>query len=564
MNTKELQKHLKDIEKSIEPLREGVDTALSEHDAEAYRDMPLFMLPVIKAPLYEELHQLNADLREKQTALAEAYKNATANHKSANKALNNGMITLDLITSEGDIDLTMLEDISNIASENISGVKDLMRELEEIRTDLNATAWEIYFNNLSEENLLSDAESIASAFKIEKEDLGEEPPTENGIIIDGRKSLTMIADFETEHIEGHPRYLLPVAFNSLEEIQKKETLSPIITAYFKGYIKALKTSEHSLFRVESIVSRLLARLSDSKNILTVRPDTFYSDNTKLALQLHEASTENAVKMKIGEYKGEPVFIDVALSNEDGEPYSPDESDKELYDVCLTLWETFRNLGMIEGETVSAPLELIYQIYRKNFNARLDAKTAEDFKKRLLKFNTNISLNATAGSVLYPELGSWSGDRTGSIANIMIEGAKVNGVYVANTVHITALDKSPKYAFSKVTEQITATPMQMLTTKQKGKTNDDVLIERYLRERIETTKSQGYEILTSKVFEHAEIDLSQYKNPKDKRAKTIKKIKGIMNDFKDNEYLKSKGIKDWYFYKIGRDLYYKIVLVKVRK
>ena len=564
MNTKELQKHLQDLEKSTAPLREEICTALSEHDAEGYRNMPIFIMPVIEAPLYEELHQLNTDLRERQTALAESYNNATANLKSAKKAMDNGMITLDLITSEGDIDLAMLEDIATIADENISGVKVLMRELENIRTDLNATAWEIYFNNLSEETLLSDAESIASAFKIEKEDIGEETLTENGIIIDSRKSLTMIADFETDHIEGHPRYLLPVAFDSLEEVQKKETLSPIIMPYFKRYIETLKTSEHSLFRIEGIVSRLLARLSDSKNILTVRPDTFYSDNTKLALKLHEASTENAVKMIIGEHKGEPVVIDVALSNEDGEPYSPDESDKELYDVCLTLWETFRNLGMIEGETVSAPLELIYQIYKKNFDARLDAKTAENFKKRLLKFNTNISLNATAGSVLYPELESWSGERTGSIANIMIEGAKVNGVYVANTVHITALDKSPKYAFSKVTKQITATPMQMLTTKKKGKTNDNVLIERYLRERIETVKSQGYEILTRQVFEHAEIDLTQYKNPKDKRAKTIKKIKDALNDFKDNGYLQSKGIKDWHFYKIGRDPYYKIVLVRVQK
>lgn len=568
MNTKEIQAQIKDIKKTIAPLREGVSKAFEEHSPERYREMPIFMTPLLDAPLYAELHQLNAEFKQKSDAVFKTYQEATDDLRRIEGAINKGLIYMDLVTADEDIDL---DELRATAKKNTDNLRKIMRELEVIRTDLHATAWDIYFNTLDADTLLSDAKSIASAFKIEKEDKkdsGEEPEERRKsmtrYILERENSLPLIGDFETENIEGHPRYLLPSAFSTLDETKKRASLEPIIMAYFSEYRETLKKKDikGALFEIDSSVSRLLAKLSDSKNTLTVRPKTFYADNTKVGLQFDEVSTDYMTRMKIGKYKGEEVYIQIALSNESGSPYNPDESDKELYNVVLTIWETFEHLNMLDGETASVPLELVYQIYRKNFNARLDPQTAEEFEKRLLNFNTNIRLDASAGSVLYPELASFDNKR-GSIVNIMIEGKKINGVY-ARAVNIIALDKSPKYSYAKITKQITATPMGMLETTTKGKTNDNVLIEAYLRERIETTKDQGYEILTEKIFKHAEIDLAQYKNPKDKRAKTIKKIKDTLTDFQNNGYLALRGFKGWHFEKIGRDPYYKIVLEKGKK
>ena len=568
MTGEEIRYLITEIRASLEPLRKDIEDALErEADAEetSYLIEGEYIAPKLDAPLFAELGDLRRTFDRCNHNALRVYTDATEDLRKVERAIKTNLLYVERIGAEDSLDL---EELKELAQNNIENALKLISEVDEIYLSLCKLAGAIYFRELDADEILSEVRAVADSFYTLGEDIGEEgfktPKSKRGVITSpAEQSLNILADINTPYITGSPRYIPSKEFFNAPLKKKREELEAVIRPYFEGYQKALEkyNSPRKEAEVRDIISKLLDRLSDAKNILTTRPDTFYATIDKVSNQLTLLTPNELWELDVtgerDEKKGEEVITEVTLTFKDERDLNNlDHIDDELFNVCVTIWETAQQSGAIKDGTVVVSLQTIYQLLTKNFNSRLeDEEREKELADRLLKLNgANLDINAKAESKYYKDLKDFS--RQGSMLNIVIDGAVLNGTYVERAVHIIRLDLSPRYAYAKAKKGITSTKIKLLKTQAKSKNDENILMESYIRMRIETAKRQGYELLTSSILEYAGIDFSQYKNPKDKKQRTIKKITDIMNSYKKNGY-----IKGWRYEQKSRDKYYKIVFKK---
>lgn len=557
MTHTEIRDFIESFRADLKPLREQIQSEIEARGIERVtNDMHSFLAPKLSSELFSEIRGLAKEYERHNYNAMRIYSDATAELRNVRSAIQRGLFYMDMIRAEDSLDF---DELQKIAKDNVDNAYRLISEVGECYSDLCLLAWNIYFTELDTESLLNEIKTIARAFHTIEENIDAE-----GFTAVGETNTNITADINTPYISGTPSYIMPGNHFSLPLSKQREVLNSMLEPMFEEYLTAITARQDARKTAEAndAISKMLDRLSDSKNILTVKPDTFYATIDKVGNQLSLLTPNEEWSIRVenqkDKKKGLALRTKVLLTfNDERDENNIDRLDEELWNVIFTLWETAKQIGAVQNGTVVTTLQTIYQLLTKNHNSRIDEDREIDLIDRLLKLNgANLNINATEEGAYYQDLKEF--ERRGSILNIVIDGAIVNGTYVKNAVHIIRLDLSPRYLYAKIKNSITSTPMAQLSTHAKSKTDENILIEAYLRMRIETAEGQGTLIRTDAILEHAGIDYSAYKNPKDKKKRTIKKITDALEGFKENGY-----IGGWHWNAKSRDKYYSITFKPVK-
>lgn len=573
MTSEEIRLNIETIGRAIEALKASTSKALEEYEISGEGEVLDILVPKLDRDIFNEIRELADALYDCDYRTLKAHSDTTTDLKRIKRAIDSGLLYMDLLMSEDDV---RLEDILVLAEDNYKQATALSKEMRALRTDLYRIAWRIYFEKLDSKELLSETKLLADSFKIKEEDIGaegfREPTSERGIIVKpAEKSRNIAVDIETPYMRGVANYMTTAQYDELSVIEKRERLREIIEPYFAPYIKAIESKGDSrcLFRANNNLARAIDQLLDLGNAQTISsPSVAYAFTDKVTqslpkIEIGKETPINLAKQKDRD-KGLNIPVIVRLDGDYKEPIYV--YDLEVLSTVLTCWENGVSEGIVENGIVTVTLQEFYrQLYLLDEDARLESEEERQKLIDSLMKLTRItqSLDATSEGEhykKYPELANFS--RVGPMVTVYVDRSMINGSY-ADLVHIANFDMSPQYLYSKAKNQIISTERKKLTSKAvgkkgkaKGKTSEYAIIERYLWRRIETRKKQGYGILLSSIMEYADIDLSKYKDPKSKKKNTVKKITDILNGFVAEGYIKS-----WSYERKGKEKYYKFVFVK---
>ena len=232
----------------------------------------------------------------------------------------------------------------------------------------------------------------------------------------------------------------------------------------------------------------------------------------------------------------------------------------MLNAVTSVWvSAFNNGEIYNGEAITT-LQTLYRIMTKNPNSRLDSPEKEkELADRLMRLNaTNMTINAEAEFGAYPELKKQRNrlERRGSLAQIVIDRATVNGNTVYNAVRISNHHRTPLYTYAKLKNHIASVPLKYLDTKASNKNNETIAIESYLISRIEAIDHISNVVLIDTLLEKVGIFEKDYKNFKKKRSEVVKKIDKLLAGYVSTGYIKR------YEFQAGRRRpYYKVVIYK---
>lgn len=562
MTSEEIRAKIEELEADIKPIETSIKHALEQYKVSASEAAFDFLTPKLSSELFTDIRKLEATFEEYGYRLLKARTDTTSDLKRIDRAIDTGLLYMDLIISENALSL---DELKSIAQENRARVLSLSDAVKEMQASLFNIAWQIYFTTLSSKEILSEIQLISDSFKIIEEDIG----ADGFISLKEEKSRNIVADIDTPYISGSARYMTTPQYRKLSAPQQREELSKVISPYFDRHIQALSGSRDR-FRAKNILARTIDNLLELDKAEPISaPTTFYGfvDKVSRSLPKIPMGEENGTPINIASEKdkkrGVNIPVIVRLGGDNREPI--EEYDLEILDTVLTCWENGSAEGKLKSGIVSVTLQEFYRQLKHNSNARIESEDERiDIIYRLMKLSSTIQyLDATQEGEHYKKYAGLEGfSRMGAIISVYVDRQSLNGIST-DIIHISNLELSPQYLYSKAKEQITNTPTKYLETrtegkkgKAKSKTTEKILIERYLRQRIETRRRQGYEIKLETVIEYLGIDLSQYKDPKSKKQSIVRKITDTLTAFTNTGY-----INGWRCERKGREKYYKFIFEK---
>lgn len=244
-------------------------------------------------------------------------------------------------------------------------------------------------------------------------------------------------------------------------------------------------------------------------------------------------------------------LDIDILSIHGKPL--DQDDIKLLNAILTLWENKLQETQEETAEIVVTPQILHQRVTNNENARISKEKQREYIERCIKLDCiKIIINAKDEAKAYYGEGSFNDDENeldilyGSILNIAIHPAIINGNRVANAIHIYGFNHNPIYQYAKATGQISHEEKKLLPTGIINKNSEIVSIDEYLRSRIAGRKGMGHIILVTSIFEAAGIDLHTFKEPKNKRKRVLGNIETLMNG-----YVKTGLISSWKYHSRGR-------------
>ena len=445
-----------------------------------------------------------------------------------------------------------IDELLTEAEETEEATRMLTAELDRIRTTLTLLGWTRYIDSLEgdQKRIMSEIRTIAKG--IERPNVRELSETEiiYEIIIDHK------------YFGAQRPIVLPkeTASRPINRELITNTLRPL---YFY-HLRALEYYELPMKRAESIIETSFARLwgvTEAQHYNTSSLGTFYRTKDKVSNQLtllepdieRTLSAENQRDKKKG--KQIDVYATLHLSGieEALEGSSAgiainrlEPEDRQVLDAIVTVWEN--------GERTTT-IQTLYQIITKNPRSRITPEKEEELLNRLRKLSLSyIKINAQAESAYYG--GKLKDQIEGTIISISIDTSYVNGALTFNTVHILDLDRSPVYRYAKIKKQIASIPLKYLDTKSANKNRETTRIEDYLIDRIESIENTGSTILMRAIFDSAGIYKEDFKDFKDKRKRTIKKIISILDGYVSTGYISSYKVNSK-----GRDQNYSVTIKK---
>lgn len=444
-----------------------------------------------------------------------------------------------------DPDAQPLEEVLKEAEEAEEKAQALIDTVEDLRVQLSLLAWVRYIDSLAgnQKKIMSDIKLIARG--IERPIIY--PVDEN----DPDKGRMYEINIDHEYFAGKEPLFVPNNINDrpFNREQLNEDLKPL----FYYHLRALDYYNLPRKQAEKTISQAFTRLwgaTEIKNYTTSAIDRFYFTKDKVSNQL--TLLEPDITRTLGlesdrdKRKGKQIDVYVTLRFDELEESLQgnvamvslnklDSADRQVLDALVTVWAN--------GERTTT-VQTIYRIITKNPNSRITPEKEEEILDRLRKLSrTHIKIDATAESAYYGDL---RGQLEGAIASVAIDTAYVNNKLTYNAVHILDLNLSPVYRYAMIKEQIASVPFKMLDTKSANKNDETIDIERYLIDRIEGIRKKdgettGNTILIEKIFDAAGIHEKDYKDFKDKRKRTMKKITGLLDGYVSTGYIKSYEI-----------------------
>lgn len=230
-------------------------------------------------------------------------------------------------------------------------------------------------------------------------------------------------------------------------------------------------------------------------------------------------------------------------------------DTLVMGAVYTAWENARIKDEIKEGEALITLRQLYQYVVKEENVNPTPEALEELKASLMKFATTYTkLDVSEEAEHHKKMGDFK-RREGAFCPIVIDTRMVHGK-LSDVVHIIRADNTPFLSYNKVTGRIGSAPYKKLSTPNLSKNEETALIKHYLVDRICSKSMKSDAIVFDTIFVNCGIRKSDYKNWKVKRAKLIKKVLTILEDFKKNDL-----IKDYKVNRKGHMPYYSVSIIK---
>lgn len=471
---------------------------------------------------------------------------------------------------ESPIRLMSLSDIMAENANSIDDVNDIITQIVELKSLATGIGWPRYEALLHKQyrRTMSEIRAIVKELKVvsllETDKLKLDFPS--GLHI----------QFETDYYKAESLMMLPDApsFEAVEEMLR------VLLYHHK---KALIISEYSTSELDTQIKNKCKSLAKSNNVrldddisqsvFTPSFDTytFTKDIVSRELTTLNHKEEKPIPQELqvpGKKEKQEVTTFVTIAFEEladagnglEKLKSLDNIDKALLNAITSVWQSAYNADAIHNGEAVTTLQTLYRIMTKNPNSRLDSPEKEkELVDRLMRLTTtSLIINAEAEFGAYPELKKQRTrlERGGSLAQIVVDRATVNGNTVYNAVRISNHHRTPLYTYAKLKNQLVSVPLKLLDTKASNKNNETIAIEEYLIDRIEAEKTLANGILIDTILDNVGIHEKDYKNFKKKRSEVVKKIDKLLAGYVSTGYIKK------YKFQAGhRRPYYKVFIYK---
>lgn len=458
-----------------------------------------------------------------------------------------------------DPDAQPLENVLHDAEEAEEKAQALINTVEDLRQQLSLLAWVRYIDSLAgdQKRIMKEIRLIAKS--VERPNIYD---------VD-EQSVMYEFVVDHEYFAGKEPMLVPKNISDLP--YNREKLTEDLKPLFYYHLRALEYYELPTKSAEKAINTSFAHLwgrTEAQHYNTSALERYYqpTDPVNKQITLFNPGEPFPVAVENKKDRKKHKYLDIYATLqfeglEEALKDSPamitlnrlDPDDKQVLEGLITIWENCPEEERTNGNVVTTP-QILYQAMTRNPEGRLSRKKEQELLDRVKKLRHSfIRIDAKQEEAYYPGLSRVSLD--GAIATVTIGTAYLNNNLVQSAIFFS-LSLSPLYNYAKAKGQIASTPVQMLDTKAVNKNSESSRIEQYLVQRIETVDRQGDTILVSKIFDAAEIREEDYKEFNNKRKRTIKKIKALLDGYVSTGY-----ISEYHFNKQGREHYYSITFTK---
>jgi len=453
-------------------------------------------------------------------------------------------------------------------NENEQGaVMDIISQLIETRSIATGIGWERYEAMLRLDSKRTVAEARALIEELKAVTFLE---TES-IKLEFTKALHI--QYETDSYEANTLLVL-------QEDISQEGIEEVLTPLLYHHRKALEGKKNELDLIDSYIEKKKGILThepatevELEQYTSPFPDNYYFPKDKISNSLTKLDsgikTPVALESKEEKKRGTEitgyVYVNFEGINDetsvDGLTISakPDKAiepyEKLVINAIFTVWENAKVNGDIQDGTATTTLRNLYRIITQNQSSDPTEEVLLELKRILGRLATGyMELDVSEEAKHHKNMGDFA-ERSGAFMQVVVDRKRVHGK-LTDVVYISRLDLTPLYAYASVTNRIASVPMKQLETKSRNKNKETMFIGDYILSRIEAIPHISSTIVIDSLLENTGIYEADYKNWKDKKAKTIKKVLDILDGYK-----RTGLIKDYTINKRGRIKQYSITIKK---
>ena len=387
-------------------------------------------------------------------------------------------------------------------------------------------------------------------------------------------------EIETDTYIQRRVYMTPQPFSELSNAEQTAAISFMLSPLLYHHRKALEGNIAKTALLNSYIEQKRELLVqepatevDIEQYTSPFPDTYYFPKDKISNSLTKLDsgikTPVALESKEEKKRGTEI-TGYVLVNFDGmseetsidgmkisanaekaiEPY-----EKLVVNAVFTVWINAMINGDIQDGVATTTLHQLYRIITQNKSSDPTDEALLELKRILGKLATGyMELDVSEEAKHHKNMGDFAG-RSGAFMQVVVDRKRVHGK-MTDVVYISRLDLSPLYAYSSITNRIASVPMHQLETKSRNKNKETMVVGDYLLSRIEAIPHISSTIVIDSLLESTGIYEADYKNWKDKKAKTVKKVLDILDGYK-----RTGLIKDYTINKRGRIKQYSITIKK---
>ena len=451
-----------------------------------------------------------------------------------------------------------LEEIDEEVSLLFGRSEEIFNQLYNLSQHSTDIGWKRYIDRLKGDydRIMTEAKGIVEGITIANF-------YETGHIkIEFPKAVSLEVD--TPYYGARVVALIPTA-DSVDEI------FPRLDRFLRYHRRALVESGFPTDELDALIEQRKIKLlsepitgavaeEDLEQIITPFPETYYFPKDKISNKLTDMikGRDYTNKVQLASQKEQKnglsiigrVVIDFDSMGEktsvngltvSANSRAVDPYEKLVINAVFTVWETARINGEIVDGEAKTTLHNLYRIISQNPNSDPTPEALDRLRKALMKLATGyISIDVSEEMEHHKGMGDFAG-REGAFMQIVIDRLKINGK-MSDVVRITRLDNSPLYTYAKITNRIAHIPMKQLDTKIRNKNEETMIINDYLLSRIKAIPHISNTIVLDTLLEECEIRKADYKNWKDKRAKTINKVFDLLDGYTQGDDSLLKGYK----------------------
>lgn len=455
--------------------------------------------------------------------------------------------------------------LADIMEENASDTEiavSVITDIQEIRTLATGIGWDRYEALIKgdKDRIIREIKAIIKELKpfvlLEKESIKLTAP--NGL-----------------HIHYETDYFTAESYMILNDKPASREIKEMITPLLYHHRKVLDADSELNALIDTLIREKQRELVDEEpeQYTSPFPDTYYFPKDKFSSSLTklESGVRTAVALESKEEKkrGKEITGYVLVNfegmteetNIDGLTISAtaeraiEPFEKLVVNAVFTVWENARVNGEIVDGTATTTLHQLYRIITQNQSSDPTDEMLLDLKRILGKLATGyMELDVSEEAKHHKNMGDFAG-RSGAFMQVVVDRKRVHGK-MTDVVYISRLDLSPLYAYSSITNRIASVPMKQLETKSRNKNKETMVVGDYILSRIEAIPHISSTIVIDTLLNEVGIYESDYKNWKDKKAKTIRKVLDILDGYKRTGLIKGYSIN-----KRGRIKQYSITIRK---